>query len=659
VRKWLGELGETVVTFDRAEVEPGYVARCTLGVAIPLTAGVLLGHPAYGVSAAIGAFIAGFTSQQGVYRTRLGAVLAAALGMAVASFFASLAAGSTPGIVAATALAAYAAATIGQLGSIEATVSLNSFVAFVLFSSQPLSPASALLQSLLVFSGGALQALLLLLAWPSARLRVERSAFADVYDNLAEYARSIADGTPVLPPVTPFATVRQVLADPQPFARAGEMARLSRLLEDTEAIRKRLGSISAFDSPEVRSIARAAAQQLDGIAGSLAGRGQGTLEALPQTDALRLAGGDDLAIQLRDATQAAAMLSSGRLPRSYFLSVPRPGPYAERHVDWFARESIRFGIVLAVAMVAGRHFEADRGYWIPLTTAIVLRPDFHTTFVRGAARIAGTLAGAVIATAGIAIVRGHVDLQVAGTIVAAAAAYLAFRPNYALFTVAITSFVAMVLSMRGLPGTTTLEIRVLDTLAGGALGMAGYIALPSWERKRTRPLLADLIEAQGALAVAILRAYEDPSPKAREAIEAARTAVWQIRTTVEESVDRTRHEPHRAHTIGAGRALRILAATQRFALASLALETGLDTLSSPRGAEALRDFATALGARAKELAQALRESRRAGRADTLAAALSAMEAQTPDDDAERRFVLERLRAYREAVARLARLMPSA
>ena len=480
-----------------------------------------------------------------------------------------------------------------------------------------------------------------------------------VYGNLAEYARSIAQGAPVLPPITPFATVRQVLADPQPFARSGEMARLRRLLEDTEAIRKRLASISGSDSLEVRQVAGAAAQQLEAIAGSLAGGGGHSLEALPASEGLRLAGGADLAIHLRDAAQAAAMLSRGRLPRSYFLSTPRPGPYAERRIDWLARESIRFGIVLAIAMVLGRHFEADRGYWIPLTTAIVLRPDFHTTFVRGAARIAGTLAGAVIATLGLAIVRGHADLQVAGTIAAAAAAYLAFRPNYALFTVAITSFVAMVLSLRGLPGTTTLEIRVLDTLAGGALAMAGYIALPSWERKRTRPLLADLIEAQAALADAILRAYEDPSPQARAAIEAARTAVWQIRTAVEESVDRTRHEPRRPHTIGAGRALRILAATQRFALASLALETGLDTLSSPHGAPALREFADALQARTNELTQALRESRRAGRADRLAAAFSRLEAEMPKDDAERRFVLERLRGYREAVARLARLMPSA
>ena len=73
----------------------------------------------------------------------------------------------------------------------------------------------------------------------------------------------------------------------------------------------------------------------------------------------------------------------------------------------------------------------------------------------------------------------------------------------------------MVLSMRGLPGTTTIDARVLDTLAGGSLAMIGYLTLPTWERKRTRALLADLLDAQRALADAILRAYAAPSDEAR------------------------------------------------------------------------------------------------------------------------------------------------
>jgi uncharacterized membrane protein YccC len=642
---WLRELAATAGTFDRSALEPGYALRCTIGVAIPLVIAVLLGKPSLGVAAAIGAFITGFTSLQGIYRTRLMAILSAALGMAVTSFIGALAAHSTVGVIAATAVAGYACGTIGQLGPAAATVALNSLVAFVLFSSQPLAPGAALLQSALVLGGGLIQAVLVLLASPAERFAAERSALAEVYENLAEFARGIAGGSTAMPPITPFATARQVLADPQPFARAAERARLERLLEDAERIRKSLGALAT-----THEVPASVDDQLDVIAGLLRGTAKAEAVELPE-----LSG--DLGVNLRDAVLAASMLSSGRLPNLHLLSKPRPGPYVENHIDWRSRDSIRSALVMSLAMVLGRHFEADRGYWIPMTAAIVLRPDFQTTFLRGFARIAGTLIGAVVATLLLRFVRGHEGLQVAGVLVASAAAYLTFNPNYALFTVAITSFVVLVLSMRGLPGTTTIAARVLDTIAGGGLAMIGYLTLPTWERKRTRTLLAELLDAQRALADAILRAYAAPSDEARQRIERARTDAWRIRTTVEASIDRSRHEPHRIHTIAVGRALRILAATQRFALANLALESALGTPLPPACAGALARFADALDERMAELAVALRGSRRATPDDRLAAALSQTETELTDQRcANAQFIVDRLRTYVDAAARVARLV---
>ena len=219
--------------------------RCTIGVAIPLFAATALGRPAFGVPAAIGAFITGFTSLQGIYRTRLTAVLLAALGMSVTSFVGGIAAHSTPGLVAATVVAGYLVGTLGQISTVASTVALNSFVAFILFSSQPLTLPAAAQDSALVLAGGVIQATLILIAWPLSRRAAERTALADVYRNLAAYATAIAGGSPGFPPITPVATARQVLADPQPFASAGELARLRRLLEDSELIRRRLGAAAA------------------------------------------------------------------------------------------------------------------------------------------------------------------------------------------------------------------------------------------------------------------------------------------------------------------------------------------------------------------------------------------------------------------------------
>ncbi|MBV8531042.1 MAG: hypothetical protein JO104_06965, partial [Candidatus Eremiobacteraeota bacterium] len=379
---WLRELAATVGTFDRRALEPGYALRCTAGVAIPLVVASLLGKPALGVAAAIGAFITGFTSLQGIYRTRLTAILIAALGMSVTSFVGALAAHSTFGVIAATAVAGYACATIGQISPMASTVTLNSFVAFVLFSSQPLAPAAALQQSAFVLAGGVIQAVLLLIAWPIGRQGVERAALADVYRNLEKYARELVQNSATLPPITPLATARQILADPQPFARAAELARLNRLLEDSEIVRRRLGALAATSASDAgapaRAVSSAVAEQLGAIADVLVGRsGEIAAPTLPVVpDTRQYATISDLIGHLRDATEAAAMIAGGRMPSFDLLSKPRPGPYVQSRIDWYSRDALRFSAVVAIAMVLGRHFAADRGYWIPLTAAIVLKPDF-------------------------------------------------------------------------------------------------------------------------------------------------------------------------------------------------------------------------------------------------------------------------------------------
>lgn len=629
--------------------------RCTIGVAIPLLAAAALGKPALGVPAAIGAFITGFTSLQGIYRTRLVAVIVAAIGMSITSFVGAMAAHSTPALVAATVVAGYAVGTLGQVGAVAATVALNSFVAFILFSSQPLTLPAAAQSSVLVLVGGLIQATLILIAWPLSRRAAERTALADVYSNLAAYATAIAGGSPEFPPITPFATARQVLADPQPFASAGELARLRRLLEDSELIRRRLGAAAANNGQEAK-FAAAAAEPLAEVARLLTGELRASSAGESAANADLELGGADFVAHVRDALEAATMLATGRIPRFGLLSSPRPGPYVHNRIVWFGRDSFRFAVVLGIAMAIGRHFQADRGYWIPMTAALVLKPDFQTTFVRGFGRIGGTLVGAVVATFVSAPLRGHVLLQTAGVIATSAIAYLTFNPNYALFTVAITSFVVIVLGMRGLPGTTTIEMRLIDTLAGGALGMLGYLALPSWERKRTRPLLADLLDTQRRLAGLILRQYAEPSSDVRATVEEARTDAWKVRTTVEASIDRTRHEPHGAHTIGPGRALRMLAATQRFGLAGLAFESANEMQEHPVLPQ-LPEFAAALDAAMAEFSNALRESRRVRSDDGLTAMTARLQrdlAQTRDP--AQRLILERLIAYGEAAAHIARLV---
>ena len=147
---WLRELAATVGRFDRAALEPGFALRCTIGVAIPLVVAAALGQPAMGVAAAIGAFITGFTSLQGIYRTRVASHPLARLRHGADGLPRRACRAFVARARRCTLVAAYLCAAIGQLGPAAATVCLNSLVAFILFSSQALAPTAALEQSGLI-----------------------------------------------------------------------------------------------------------------------------------------------------------------------------------------------------------------------------------------------------------------------------------------------------------------------------------------------------------------------------------------------------------------------------------------------------------------------------------------------------------------------------
>jgi hypothetical protein len=217
-----------------------------------------------------------------------------------------------------------------------------------------------------------------------------------------------------------------------------------------------------------------------------------------------------------------------------------------------------------------------------------------------------------------------------------------------------------VLALRGLPGTPTVTERVLDTLAGGALAMIGYLALPTWERKRTRVLLAEMIDAQTRLAHAILAGYGTYTAQTAAAIERERTIVWKLRTAAEASIERSRREPHRTHTIAVGRALRIFGTMQRFGLANLALETALKSSRTLQRSLDLEAFARALDATMHDLAQALRTSSRIAVGTRVTDEVARVAGQLgASPNPELRYVADGLQEYADTVASLARLVGKA
>ena len=62
------------------------------------------------------------------------------------------------------------------------------------------------------------------------------------------------------------------------------------------------------------------------------------------------------------------------------------------------RHAVRLAVTLAIATAWYRLAAFPRGYWLPMTALVVLKPEFQGTFAAGLARVAGTLLGAAGAT---------------------------------------------------------------------------------------------------------------------------------------------------------------------------------------------------------------------------------------------------------------------
>lgn len=674
---WVKGIVRGMLAIDRSAIELGFTLRCTIGVAIPLVIAIAARHPSAGFAPAIGALICGFTSLQGIYRSRIATVLAVAAGVGIASFIGALAAPSVLLLVILTVIVGYLYGTISQLGMPAGVAALNTTVAFIIFSSLPHTPMQDAQQSLLLAGGGLIQVVLLLIVWPIDRFTIERSGLAAAYRELAGFARSLADANPSSPPIAAFAAARQIVADQQPFARSSDVARFTRVLADAEALRKRLAALVSLRSsdgavpPERAQLALAIATQLLAFATTLEGttgkdqleqvraRTFTAFEAFERANAgngFALALSRDITAHLRDALQGVAMVATGRPAHLLMSAKPRPAAYIQPRIDWLGRDGIRNALVLGIAMLIGHTlFAAERGYWIALTAALVLRPDLQGTIVRGFARIAGTLLGAVLAALALIAFRGNPVLQSLGMIAAAAVCDLTLMPNYALFSTSMTVFVILSLSL-GFARTGTIADRVLDTLVGGALAMLGYLALPTWAHRRTRPLLVDYIDGQRAFAVVLLDAYADPGRVHRHDLASIRTRTWKVRTELEAAIDRARAEPRRPHTIPTDRALELLAATQSFALVSMALESGLETMPPAPPLAALAPLRDALDLTMREIADALREERRAKVDDSLATAYDRLSnASTGQDRPAYKFVLYYASGYVQSVTTLAEL----
>jgi hypothetical protein len=355
---------------------------------------------------------------------------------------------------------------------------------------------------------------------------------------------------------------------------------------------------------------------------------------------------------LRDALQGATVISGNGFSPFLLIAAPRPNLYIQMGWNWRNPDALRLAIVLSLAMLIGHTlFMAERGYWIALTAVLILKPDLRTTAVRTLSRIGGTLVGAVLTLIALRANPGTNQLEL-GLLCSGAVCYLTFYANYGIFSVAVTIFVISFLRLIGAPSDAGITARVIDTLVGGGLAMAGYIVLPTFAHERIREVLAALLAAQAEFADRVLAVFSEGIPADLNDLERLRTRAWKLRVDAEQLIDRSRFEPDRGRSIPPARSLEILGATQSYALITLALEAGLDIAGAAAARPLAAGFRIAMRAELAAECAVLRNAEAAPVQSMLANRYQTMASQYDPTNEIERFLLVHCQGYSQNVLRL-------
>lgn len=650
------------VRFDRAQLQVARGIRFAVGVGVPLFAGVATDHVVEGLAISVGAALVGLTDSGAPYRSRVPAMVIAAIGAAVSTFVGEATGSYDVIAVVLLAVWSFGAGMFIAISVPTYFVALMSPLAMILVASFPADALHSLEHAALVLVGGGFSIGLVLVLWRVHAHLPERAAIAKLYRALAAWTRDTRHPDVRGPVLLAIQQARGAidaaegrLAVPSP---AGEAFRVlvdeaDRTFVDLVAVRDTRLEIEAWDAGiAARAVVparAAAAQALAAVGDALeAGRWRAdadgiraSLDASVQTlnderDRRRAAGetehADELEVLLRrvasirGALRGAVDLATSwqgegaapqdpmrqARPRPSELRVRPPLPILRANLSLRSsafRHALRLSVTIAIAAALYRVLDLPRGYWVPLTVIFVLRPDFGSTFTRGLQRYVGTALGTVLATLlTAALSPGPYGLAALATVLAVGI-FAFLNANYGLFTISITAWIIFLVAFAGIPEYRTALDRLLDTTIGATLTLVVYLLWPTWERGALPDATAALIEGDREYLHSVFGSWFDPGRDDGEAVRSARARARLARTNAEASVQRALFEPAgRGLAFGTDEATGLLASLRRFADGALALEAHFEEDRPPVPPEAPA-LAGELDTALAELARAARQRR--------------------------------------------------
>ncbi|WP_275560450.1 FUSC family protein [Streptomyces sp. 5-6(2022)] len=636
----LKETARTGLAIERTRTEPLVAIRAACGVALVVGTALWLGSPTLAVSAAFGAFSAGIATFQRSWRPRPWLALAAASGLAVSTFLGYLAAAHTLTFVLMLAVWTLMTGMSWAVGPVSGLVSTQMVAVMLITVTLPTSVMGALGHALLVGLGGVVQAALIVL-FPVRPWGVQRDALADALAAVADYARRLRHEPVAAFDPKPLMDARGAAAmTPRQARRRPRQLSGYRLL--AERIRPVLASLAdpVVGAPEegperdrVRELLAATGTVLDAVAHAIR---HGTPVRVP-SEAMAVLRMPEDGPKLTGAARRAALRlfslvadvveasdepveevsAEGRMVHRF---LPRPGLGAtaamalravRRETRWSSpvlRHAVRLCVVSVSGYLLSTTLPLGHSYWAPLTSTMVLRPDFAQTYSRGVARFLGTLAGVLVGGGVVALVNPGSYLSAGLAVLSVLSMYLLLRTGFIVTSACVSAYVVFLLGIAGEAWHQTVQARVALTLLGGVLAMVAYAVFPAWETPRLRDRLADWLAANGAFATAVFDAYARPAERRPRQVRDALLDARAARAAWEQSETQAHREPVRHRGLSRPAARAAQTALSMMGRVAMLLEAHLPERDAPPSAEA-GAFAAALRQALPEAVRAVRERR--------------------------------------------------
>ena len=272
------------------------------------------------------------------------------------------------------------------------------------------------------------------------------------------------------------------------------------------------------------------------------------------------------------------------------------------------RHAIRLAASVAIGDALARGLGLPRSYWLPMTVAIVLKPDFTATFSRGVLRLAGTFTGLALATVLFEVLPASSKAAEVTVIVVLMFMLRAFGPaNYGIIVVTVSALIVFLFAMLGVAPKEVVAARAVNTAAGGVIALLVYWLWPTWERTQVPEALARTLDGFRTYFRVLRESYENPNQSFAHELDISRRAGRLARTNLEASIDRLSAEPggqpESMHSLRSA-----VAALYRLAHALMALEAGFSTSPPVPPRQAFTPFANHVELTLYHLAAVLRGS---------------------------------------------------